>query len=110
MMNEELSAKLAAKVDGWTSQEKVPAAVAGLVLEIAKTEPQAERDVRVYCEEHMLSTALVEWYNKFVDYLAKQQETPAENEAPAKFPGDVLDTARRFRDALNLFLEQYDAQ
>ena len=109
MLSEEMNAKLAVKIDAWTAAENVPAKVSELVLDIAKSDPQAERDIYKYCEEHMLSTALVEWYNKFVDFLAKQEEEP-EQETPAGFPGDIIDTARRFRDALNLFLEKYDVQ
>lgn len=106
MLSEELKSKLALQVQTWGEDGKVADTVMQHVLNIALAEPQNEHDVRAYCENNMLSTALVEWYNKFLDYLADHAD---EGKAAPAFPTDVLETARRFRDALNMFLEQYDA-
>ena len=109
MLSEEMVAKLAVKVDAWVSAEGISRVIADRVLDIAVTDPQEERDVRKYCEDHMLSSALVDWYNKFLDFLAKQSDTAADDPGEVS-PEELIETARKFRDALNLFLEKYDGK
>lgn len=109
MLSNDMKVKLAQRVEAWALEANASQTIASHVLNIASSDPQSEHDVRSYCEQNMLSTALVEWYNKFVDYLANSENSPAEDPKPT-LPDDVLETARRFRDALNLFLEKYDVQ
>ena len=71
MLSKEKLAALEANIDAWATEQGVPQTVIDLVYEMAQDNPRTQEEKIKCCQQHLWSTELIEWYDRFVDYLVK---------------------------------------
>ena len=74
MLSKDKLPKLEASIDAWAADEKIPQAVIDLVYEMAQENPTTREDKIKCCAEHLWSTDLIEWYDRFILYLSKSHK------------------------------------
>lgn len=96
MLSKEKLPALEAHIDAWAAAENVPQAVIDLVYEMAQENPITPEDKAKCCAEHLWSTDLIGWYDKFIAYITRSQHGIA-----AKSSGsDLVDDLRAIVGAL----------
>lgn len=102
MLSEDKIALLGQKVSEWGQAENVPANIQSMVLTLGSENPQTDEEYDRVLTENLWSPAVLDWYEKFTNYLAQQREPSA---APQP---DLLLSLRTLRQLLDQIIEQVE--
>lgn len=75
MLSKEQQEALSSNLQAWADKEKVSKDVASMVAEIALSNPDSGEAVKKFCDDHLWSPKLAEFYSKFLLFLRDNNGT-----------------------------------
>lgn len=103
MLSKEKLPALEASIDQWAAAESVPQAVIDLVYEMAQENPTTQEDKERCCAEHLWSTDLIRWYDKFIAFIKRSKSS-----AVASAGSDLVDDLKAIAVALQRVISRLE--
>ena len=75
MLSKEQQEALTGKLQAWSETQNISKDVVSMVAEIALSNPGSNDDVKKYCDDHLWSPKLAEFYSKFLEFLRDSNKT-----------------------------------